>query len=127
MESWAGFRVTTLGRAIGQYPLAWFDGASSGERPAHRAVQSISTFSVPSVDELLHPADTVRGNHRAFTYREYALGTACAALPAQVEAAVSVPADSPSADELHRLRSVTDRLRKMAESALTTLAFSVSI
>ncbi|MDT0455605.1 hypothetical protein RM550_07615 [Streptomyces sp. DSM 41527] len=80
-----------------------------------------------SADEMLHPADTVRGNHQAFTHQKYALGTARVALSAQVEAVGSVPVDSSPADELHRLRSVTDRLRKMAEAVLTTLAFSVSI
>ncbi|MCZ1008718.1 hypothetical protein [Streptomyces lydicus] len=122
-----GFRATTPGHAIGQYLLARFDEASSEERPACRAVQAISPFSVRSADELPHPADTVRGNHPAFAYREYALGTGCVALSAQVEAVGSVPVDSLPADELHRLRSVTDRLRKMAEATLTTHAFSVSI
>ncbi|MFE3882679.1 hypothetical protein ACFXPQ_07110 [Streptomyces lydicus] len=127
MESWVGFRATTPGHAIGQYLLARFDEASSEECPACRAGQAISPFSVRSVDELPRPADAVRGNHPAFAYREYVLGMACVALPAQVEVVGSVPVGSRPVGELQRLRSVTDRLRKMAEATLTTLAFSVSI
>ncbi|WP_328688912.1 hypothetical protein OHT20_19030 [Streptomyces caniferus] len=119
--------VTAPGHVIGKCLRGQFGEGLCGERLARHVRQLISPFSVRSEDELLHRLDTVRGKHRAFGRRKYALGTACTASPAQVEAVTAVPVASLRVYELHRLRSVTDRLRKMAEATLTTLAFSVSI
>ncbi|MGW7572820.1 hypothetical protein [Streptomyces sp. NPDC054765] len=131
VTEWVGFRTAADAQLIGHCLLAQLDevssGLSSGECLAPHPVQSITPFSVRSQDDLLHLLDTVRGHRRAFRYRKYALGAVCPAIPVQAGAAAGAPALYPLMDELHRLRSVTDRLRKMAEATLTTLAFSVSI
>ncbi|MFI0712623.1 IclR family transcriptional regulator [Streptomyces inhibens] len=127
VEEWVDFRTTAHAHAIGQCLLAQLDEASRKEHLARHPVQSITPFSVRSEDDLLHRLDTVRRDHVAYERQEYALGTVCAAILIQVGAAAATLAVSLPAEELHRLRSVTDRLRKMAEAALTTLAFSISI
>ncbi|MEV5480392.1 IclR family transcriptional regulator C-terminal domain-containing protein [Streptomyces sioyaensis] len=127
VEEWVDFRTTAHAHAMGQCLLAQLDEASRKEHLARYPVQSITPFSVRTEDDLLHRLDTVRRGQVAYERQEYALGTVCAAIPIQVGAAAAALAISLPADELHRLRSVTDRLRKMAEAALTTLAFSISI
>ncbi|MCL7489942.1 IclR family transcriptional regulator C-terminal domain-containing protein [Streptomyces sp. MCA2] len=111
----------------GQCLLAQLDQVSSREHHARHPVPLITPFSVRSQDELRHCLDTVRCHQGSFLVRTYAQGTACSALPVQVGAAAGASALSLRTDELRRLRSVTDRLRRMAEATLTTLAFSVSI
>jgi len=124
---WVDFRTTAHAHAIGQCLLAQLDEATRKEHLARHPVQSITPFSVRTEDDLLHRLDTVRRGHAAYERQEYALGTVCAAIPVQVGAAAATLAVSLPVDELRRLRSVTDRLRKMAEATLTTLAFSISI
>ncbi|MGW7246105.1 IclR family transcriptional regulator domain-containing protein [Streptomyces decoyicus] len=124
---WADFRTAAGAHAIGQCLLAQLDQVSSREHHARHPVPLITPFSVRSQDELRHCLDTVRCHRGSFLVRTYAQGTACSALPVQVGAAAGASALSLRTDELRRLRSVTDRLRRMAEATLTTLAFSVSI
>ncbi|MFF8309282.1 IclR family transcriptional regulator [Streptomyces lydicus] len=127
VEEWADFRTTAHAHAIGQCLLAQIDEASRREHLSRYPVQSITPFSVRTEDDLLRRLDTVRRGQVAYERQEYALGTVCSAIPLQVGAAAATLAVSLPVGELHRLRSVTDRLRKMAESTLTTLAFSISI
>lgn len=127
VEEWVDFRTTAHAHAIGQCLLAQIDEASRREHLSRYPVQSITPFSVRTEDDLVHRLDTVRRGQVAYERQEYALGTVCSAIPLQVGAAAATLAVSLPAGELHRLRSVTDRLRKMAESPLTTLAFSISI
>ncbi|MBL1091345.1 MULTISPECIES: IclR family transcriptional regulator [Streptomyces] len=127
VEEWVDFRSTAHAHAIGQCLLAQLDDATRKEHLARYPVQSITPFSLDTEDDLLRRLDTVRRGQAAYERHEYALGTVCAAIPIQVGAAAAALAVSLPAEELHRLRSVTDRLRKMAEATLTTLAFSISI
>ncbi|MCB5912235.1 IclR family transcriptional regulator [Streptomyces pinistramenti] len=127
VEEWVDFRATAHAHAIGQCLLAQLDEAARKEHLSRYPVQSITPFSVRTEDDLLHRLDTVRRCQVAYEHQEYALGTVCSAIPVQVGSAVAALAVSLPAGELHRLRSVTDRLRKMAEATLTTLAFSISI
>ncbi len=127
VEEWVDFRTTAHAHAIGQCLLAQLDDASRKEHLARYPVQSITPFSVRSEDDLLHRLDAVRRQNVAYEYQEYALGTVCSAIPIQVGAAAATLAVSLPVDEAHRLRSVTNRLRRMAEKTLTTLAFSISI
>ncbi len=127
VTEWVDFRATAHAHAIGQCLLAQLDEATRREHLARHPVQSITPFSVRTEDDLLHRLDTVRRGQVAYERQEYALGTVCSALPIQVGAAAATLAVSLPVDELRRLRSVTDRLRKMAEATLTTLAFSISI
>ncbi|BDM73425.1 transcriptional regulator [Streptomyces nigrescens] len=127
VEEWVDFRSTAHAHAIGQCLLAQLDDATRKEHLARYPLQSITPFSLDTEDDLLRRLDTVRRGQVAYERQEYALGTVCAAIPVQVGAAAAALAVSLPAEELHRLRSVTDRLRKMAEATLTTLAFSISI
>ncbi|MFG2284758.1 IclR family transcriptional regulator [Streptomyces sp. NPDC048595] len=127
VEEWVDFRTTAHAHAIGQCLLAQLDEASRKEHLSRHPLQSITPFSLRSEDDLLRRLDTVRRGQAAFERQEYALGTVCSAIPIQVGAAAASLAVSLPANELHRLRSVTDRLRKIAETTLTTLAFSISI
>ncbi|GAB7032214.1 IclR family transcriptional regulator C-terminal domain-containing protein [Streptomyces sp. NPDC021749] len=127
VEEWVDFRSTAHAHAIGQCLLAQLDDATRKEHLARYPLQSITPFSLCTEGDLLRRLDTVRRGQAAYECQEYALGTVCAAIPVQVGAAVAALAISLPAEELHRLRSVTDRLRKMAEATLTTLAFSISI
>lgn len=127
VEEWVDFRTTAHAHAIGQCLLAQLDEPTRKEHLSRYPVQSITPFSMRSEDDLLHRLDTVRRGNVAFERQEYALGTVCSAIPIQVGSAAAALAVSLPAEELHRLRSVTERLRIMAESTLTTLAFSISI
>ncbi|MFG2890280.1 IclR family transcriptional regulator [Streptomyces sp. NPDC048248] len=127
VEEWVDFRTTAHAHAIGQCLLAQLDENARKEHLSRYPVQSITPFSVRSEDDLLHRLDTVRRGQVAFEHQEYALGTVCSAIPIQVGAAAAALAVSLPVAELHRLRNVTTRLRKMAEATLTTLAFSISI
>ncbi|MFI7102939.1 IclR family transcriptional regulator [Streptomyces sp. NPDC050161] len=127
VEEWVDFRATAHAHAIGQCLLAQLDEAARKEHLSRYPVQSITPFSVRTEDDLLHRLDTVRRGQVAYEHQEYALGTVCSAIPIQVGSVVAALAVSLPAEELHRLRSVADRLRKMAEATLTTLAFSISI
>ncbi|GAA3189173.1 IclR family transcriptional regulator C-terminal domain-containing protein [Streptomyces ramulosus] len=127
VEQWVDFRSTAHAHAIGQCLLAQLDAATRKEHLSRYPVQSITPFSVRSKDDLLHRLDTVRRGQVAYEEQEYALGTVCSAIPVQVGSVAAALAVSLPVEELHRLRSVTARLRKMAEATLTTLAFSISI
>ncbi|MEV0375307.1 IclR family transcriptional regulator C-terminal domain-containing protein [Streptomyces sp. NPDC050636] len=127
VEEWVDFRTTAHAHAIGQCLLAQLDEASRKEHLARYPVQSITPFSVRSEGDLLHRLDTVRRDQVAYEQQEYAMGTVCSAFPVHVSSAAAALAVSLPAEELHRLRAVTDRLRTMAEATLTTLAFSISI
>ncbi|MFG2138780.1 IclR family transcriptional regulator [Streptomyces sp. NPDC048650] len=127
VEEWVDFRSTAHAHAIGQCLLAQLDDAARKDHLARHPVQSMTPFSVRTEDDLLHRLDTVRRGHVAYDQQEYALGTVCSAIPVQVGSAAAALAVSLPADELHRLRNVTDQLRRMAEMTLTTLAFSISI
>ncbi|MGW2630294.1 IclR family transcriptional regulator [Streptomyces chattanoogensis] len=127
VEEWADFRATAHAHAIGQCLLAQLDEATRREHLARYPVQSVTPFSVRTEDDLLFRLDTVRRGQVAYEEQEYALGTVCSAIPVQVGSVVAALAVSLPAHELHRLRNVTDRLRTMAETTLTTLAFSISI
>ncbi|MEU5210957.1 IclR family transcriptional regulator C-terminal domain-containing protein [Streptomyces sp. NPDC020742] len=127
VEEWVDFRSTAHAHAIGQCLLAQLDEAARREHLSRYPVQSTTPFSVRSEGELLYRLDTVRRCQVAYERQEYALGTVCSAIPVQVGAAAATLAVSLPVSELHRLRSVTDRLRIKAEAALTTLAFSISI
>ncbi|MGW1839135.1 IclR family transcriptional regulator [Streptomyces sp. NPDC002067] len=127
VTEWVDFRTAAHAHAIGQCLLAQLDPAARKEHLSRYPVKSITPFSVRSKDDLLHRLDTVRRGHVAYEQQEYALGTVCSAIPIQVGSAAAALAVSLPVEELHRLRSVTARLRKMAEATLTTLAFSISI
>ncbi|KIZ19339.1 IclR family transcriptional regulator [Streptomyces natalensis] len=127
VEEWVDFRATAHAHAIGQCLLAQLDEEARKEHLARYPVQSMTPFSVRTEDDLLHRLDTVRRGHVAYEQQEYALGTVCAAIPVQVGSAAAALAVSLPIHELHRLRTVTDQLRSMAEATLTTLAFSISI
>ncbi|MCK7623335.1 helix-turn-helix domain-containing protein [Streptomyces sp. RS10V-4] len=127
VEEWADFRSTAHTHAIGQCLLAQLDETARREHLDRYPVHSITPFSVRSEGDLLHRLATVRRGQVAFDRQEYALGTVCAALPIRVGSAAATLAVSLPADEVHRLHAVTTRLRTMAEAALTTLAFSISI
>lgn len=127
VQEWVDFRTTAHAHAIGQCLLAQLDEGARREHLSRYPMTAITPFSMQSEDDLLHRLDTVRRDHVAFERQEYALGTVCSAIPVQVGAVAATLAVSLPSNELHRLRSVTDRLRKMAEATLTTLAFSISI
>lgn len=127
VQEWVDFRTTAHAHAIGQCLLAQLDEGARREHLSRYPMTSITPFSMRSEDDLLHRLDTVRRDHVAFERQEYVLGTVCSAIPVQVGAAAAALAVSLPSSELHRLRSVTDRLRKMGEVTLTTLAFSISI
>jgi DNA-binding IclR family transcriptional regulator len=127
VEAWVDLRSTAHAHAIGQCLLAQLDTATREDHLSRYPVQSITPYSVRSKDDLLQRLDTVRRGRVAYEQQEYALGTVCSAIPVQVGSAVAALAVSLPVEELHRLRSVTARLRKMAEATLTTLAFSISI
>ncbi|GGU81337.1 transcriptional regulator [Streptomyces albospinus] len=127
VEEWVDFRTTAHAHAIGQCLLAQLDEATRREHLARHPVQPITPFSLRSEGELLQRLATVRRGQVAYERQEYALGTVCSAIPIRVGSVAATLAVSLPVTELHRLRSVTDRLRKMAEEALTTLAFSISI
>ncbi|GGX05917.1 transcriptional regulator [Streptomyces noursei] len=127
VEEWVDFRSSAHTHAIGQCLLAQLDEASRKEHLARYPVQSITPFSVRSENDLLSRLATVRRGQVAYDHQEYALGTVCSAIPIRVGSAAATLAVSLPAKEVHRLQPVTDRLRKMAEGVLTTLAFSISI
>lgn len=127
VEEWADFRTTAHAHAIGQCLLAQLDEEARKDHLARHQVQSLTPHSVRSEDDLLHRLDTVRKYQLAVEREEYAVGTVCAAIPIHVGSAAATVAISLPAGEADRLPSVTEKVQRMAESTLMTLAFSISI
>ncbi|MFE7312615.1 IclR family transcriptional regulator [Streptomyces sp. NPDC057555] len=127
VEQWVDFRSTAHAHAIGQCLLAQLDEEARKEHLARYPVQSMTPFSVRSEGDLMNRLATVRRGQVAYERQEYALGTVCSAIPIRVGSAAAALAVSLPATEVHRLQTVTNRLRKKAERVLTTLAFSISI
>ncbi|OKH99891.1 transcriptional regulator [Streptomyces sp. CB02923] len=127
VEEWVDFRATAHAHAIGQCLLAQLDEQSRKDHLARHPVRSLTPHSVRCEDDLLHRLDAVRRAQVAYEQQEYALGTVCSAIPIQVGSAAATVAISLPASDAQRLHCVTDRLRRMAEATLTTLAFSISI
>ncbi|MFB1045124.1 IclR family transcriptional regulator [Streptomyces chrestomyceticus] len=127
VEEWVDFRTTAHAHAIGQCLLAQLDEQARKDHLARYPVQSLTPYSVRCEDDLLHRLDAVRRAQVAYEQQEYALGTVCSAIPIQVGSAAATVAISLPASDAQRLYCVTERLRRMAEATLTTLAFSISI
>ncbi|MEV5593476.1 IclR family transcriptional regulator C-terminal domain-containing protein [Streptomyces sp. NPDC052496] len=90
-------------------------------------MRSLTPYSVRCEGDLLRRLDAVRRAQVALEQQEYAVGTVCSAIPIQVGSAAATVAISLPASDAQRLHCVTDRLRRMEEATLTTLAFSISI
>ncbi|WP_052866459.1 IclR family transcriptional regulator [Streptomyces niger] len=127
VAEWVDFRTTAHAHAIGQCLLAQLDEEARKDHLARYQVQSLTPHSVRSEDHLLHRLDTVRKSQLAVEREEYAVGTVCAAIPIHVGSAAATVALSLPAGEADRLPSVTEKVQRMAESTLMTLAFSISI
>ncbi|WP_324607933.1 IclR family transcriptional regulator C-terminal domain-containing protein [Streptomyces rimosus] len=89
-------------------------------------VQPLTPCSVRTEGDLLYRLDSVCRAQVAYEQEKYAFGTVSSAIPIQVGPAAAVMAISLPAGDAQRLHCVTDRLRRMAEATLATLAFSVS-
>ncbi len=127
VEEWADFRTTAHAHAIGQCLLAQLDEERRKDHLSRHQVQSLTPHSVRTEGDLLHRLNTVRKAQLAVEREEYAVGTVCAAIPIQVGSVAATVAISLPAGEAERLPAVTEKVQRMAESTLMTLAFSISI
>ncbi|MCA1219128.1 helix-turn-helix domain-containing protein [Streptomyces sp. 8L] len=132
VEEWADFRATGHAHAIGQCLLSQLDGAARRDHLDRYPVSALTPHSVRSTGALLTRLAaldrTARDPLRPVVERqEYALGTACAALPLAVGPAPAAMAISVPLDRDEQLLPIVERLRREISTLLTSGTFSISI
>ncbi|MEC4015784.1 IclR family transcriptional regulator [Streptomyces sp. H27-D2] len=127
VAEWVDFRATGHAHAIGKCLLGQLDEQARRDHFARYPVHALTPYSVADERELMLRLDAARAGQVVYERQEYVLGTVCAAVPISVGSAVATLAVSLPLNQGERLRPVAEELRLMAEKALTSLSFSISI
>ncbi|MFE0648602.1 IclR family transcriptional regulator [Streptomyces sp. NPDC059534] len=126
-EEWADFRRTAHAHAIGQCLLSQLDPEARRDHLARHPVEPLTPYTVPDAEALLRKLARLRRGQPVQEREEYAPGTVCAAIPISVgtvPAALALSLPMPRADLLDPL---SHHLRRQAETAFTSKAFTVRV
>lgn len=127
VEEWADFRETGHAHAIGQCLLAQLADEQRQDHLDRYPVQSITRYSVRDDRGLLRRLNGMGRMRPMVERQEYALGTACAAIPVTVGDTAAALAISVPSYQVDRLLPAAERLQREIGQLLGTLAFSISI
>lgn len=127
VQEWADFRETGHAHAIGQCLLSQLDAEARRDHLSRHPVQPVTPYSVVDERALLHRLATADRMQPILEHQEYALGTACAAIPITAGSTAAVMAVSLPAPQSQRLRSAIKMLHSEVGRLLGSLAFSISI
>ncbi|MCD9877019.1 helix-turn-helix domain-containing protein [Streptomyces sp. NR30] len=127
VEEWADFRETAHAHAIGQCLLSQLDDEARRDHLDRYPVQSITPYTVRDNHTLLRRLERTRRMEPVTERQEYALGTACAAIPITVGTTAATMAISLPSHQTDRLMSAAHQLQSEIGRLMGSLALSISI
>ncbi|MEU0442390.1 IclR family transcriptional regulator C-terminal domain-containing protein [Streptomyces sp. NPDC006186] len=127
VEEWADFRETGHAHAIGHCLLSQLDEEARRDHLDRYPVQAITPYTVPDNNALLRRLERTRRMAPVIERQEYALGTACAAIPITVGTTAATMAISLPHDQADRLLPAARRLQDEVGRRLASIALSISI
>nr|WP_307621387.1 helix-turn-helix domain-containing protein [Streptomyces sp. V3I7] len=127
VEEWADFRETGHAHAIGQCLLSQLDEEGRRDHLDRYPVQSITPYTVRDGHSLMRRLERMRRMETVTERQEYALGTACAAIPITVGTTAATMAISLPAHQADRLLPAVRQLQAEVGRHLGSLAISISI
>jgi DNA-binding IclR family transcriptional regulator len=127
VAEWADFRETGHAHAIGQCLLSQLDDATRRDHIDRHPVRALTPYTVPDAHTLLRRLERVGRMEPVLERQEYALGTACAALPLTAGTTAATVAVSLPCHQADRLLPAVRRLQSELGRLLGTLAPSISI
>ncbi|MFZ4152411.1 IclR family transcriptional regulator [Streptomyces pseudogriseolus] len=127
VEEWADFRETAHAHALGQCLLAQLDDAARRDHLDRHPVLPVTPYTVRDAASLLRRLERAQETDLVIERQEYALGTACAAIPLRVGAMAATVAVSLPVHQADRLLPTVQRLQAEMRCLLGSLALSISI
>ncbi|WP_282697106.1 helix-turn-helix domain-containing protein [Streptomyces sp. CC208A] len=122
---WADFRATAHTHAAGQSLLRQLDAGGRAEHLARYPWSSLTPYTVPDLRALEERLDGLPRGLPVLEYQEYALGSACAAVPVTVGSAIGTLALSVPAARGGSLQPLATALRTKAERIFLSRSFAV--
>ncbi len=127
VEEWADFRETGHAHAVGQCLLSQLDDEARRDHLDRYPVRSVTPYTVRDAEALWRRFERAEDGEPVIERQEYALGTACAAVPLTTADATAAVAISLPVHQAGRLLPAARQLRAEAERRLGPLAVSISI
>ncbi|MGX4690960.1 IclR family transcriptional regulator [Streptomyces sp. JNUCC 63] len=127
VEEWADFRETGHAHAVGQCLLSQLDDSTRRDHLDRYPVLSLTPYTVRDEDSLLRRLERTPRMEPVTERQEYALGTACAAVPITMGATAATMALSLPAHQADRLLPAARQLQREVGRCLGSLALSISI
>ncbi|MBM4820580.1 MULTISPECIES: IclR family transcriptional regulator [Streptomyces] len=127
VEEWADFRETGHAHAIGQCLLSQLDEDARRDHLDRYPVQAITPYTVSDNGTFLRRLARMRRMEPVIERQEYAVGTACAAIPLTVGTTAATMAISLPYDQADRLLPAARALQDEVGRLLGTIAISISI
>ncbi|MFI0826291.1 IclR family transcriptional regulator [Streptomyces roseolus] len=126
VEEWADFRATAHAHAAGQSLLLQLEPEERDDHLSRHRVTALTAHTVATRGDFERRLAAAPRRLPVLEHQEYAVGTACAAVPITVGAETAAVALSIPAAEGARLRGLAGRLRKRAEQVLIAQTFAVA-
>ncbi|MFE6223211.1 IclR family transcriptional regulator [Streptomyces sp. NPDC057854] len=126
VEEWADFRATAHAHAAGQSLLLQLEPEQRGDHLSRHPVSALTPYTVRVRRDFERRLSALPRRLPVLEHQEYALGTACAAVPITVGAETAAVALSIPASEGARLRALADRLQRRAGQVLLAQTFAVT-
>jgi DNA-binding IclR family transcriptional regulator len=127
VEEWADFRETGHAHAIGQCLLSQLDEDARRDHLERYPVQTITPYTVGDNGALLRRLERMQRMAPVIERQEYALGTACAAIPITVGTTAATVAISLPSHQADRLLPAARTLQDEVGRMLGTIALSISM
>ncbi|MEV6022979.1 helix-turn-helix domain-containing protein [Streptomyces sp. NPDC052036] len=126
-EEWADFRETGHAHALGQCLLSQLDEEARRDHLDRYPARPITPYTLRDNRSLLRRLEHLERTEPVTERQEYALGTACAALPLATSATAAAVAISLPSHQADRLLPTVRRLQSEIDRLTGTLAISISI
>ncbi|KAA6216159.1 IclR family transcriptional regulator [Streptomyces filamentosus] len=126
VEEWADFRATAHAHAAGQSLLLQLEPEERAEHLGRHPVTALTPHTVEVRRDFDRKLAGMPRRLPVLEHQEYAIGTACAAVPITVGTGTAAVALSIPAAEGARLRGLADRLQEQAERILLSQTFAVA-
>ncbi|MFF3515397.1 IclR family transcriptional regulator [Streptomyces sp. NPDC002573] len=126
-EEWADFRETGHAHALGQCLLSQLDEEARRDHLDRYPVRPITPYTLRDNRSLLRRLEYLEHAEPVVERQEYALGTACAAVPLTTGATAAAVAISLPSHQADRLLPTARRLQSEIDRLTGTLAISISI
>ncbi|MGW1157577.1 IclR family transcriptional regulator [Streptomyces sp. NPDC002513] len=126
-EEWADFRETGHAHALGQCLLSQLDEEARRDHLDRYPVLPVTPYTLRDNRSLLRRLEHLRQTEPVYERQEYALGTACAAVPLTTGATAAAVAFSLPSHQADRLLPTARRLQAEIGRLPGTLGLSISI